>query len=252
MPQLYNFTPVDCANDKNFRDRSVAGCKYTPKPTAFKPQTRTKGVISSSLSSQVATQSSQVATQSSQVATQSSQTATQSSQVATSDATQSSQTATQSSQNTTSDATQTATQRVNTLDKYGLGHYDVKEKESEDTYDAIVRATTKEFKPTHDKPDIETKQKAVLAGATYKANSAGLEEAARDIEKGTNGKYTLDPNYSNNRILTVINNETGKAILVYRGSANLKDWGFNAMNLFDRINNVTQTHPHQKKNRQSF
>ena len=240
MPQLYNFTPVDCANDKNFRDRSVAGCKYTPKPTAFKPQTRTKGVISSSLSSQVATQSSQVATQSSQ-------TATQSSQVATSDATQSSQTATQSSQNTTSDATQTATQRVNTLDKYGLGHYDVKEKESEDTYDAIVRATTKEFKPTHDKPDIETKQKAVLAGATYKANSAGLEEAARDIEKGTNGKYTLDPNYSNNRILTVINNETGKAILVYRGSANLKDWGFNAMNLFDRINNVTQTHPHQKK-----
>ena len=238
MPQLYNFTPVDCANDKNFRDRSVAGCKYTPKPTAFKPQTRTKGVISSSLSSQVATQSSQVATQSSQTAT--------------SDATQSSQTATQSSQNTTSDATQTATQRVNTLDKYGLGHYDVKEKESEDTYDAIVRATTKEFKPTHDKPDIETKQKAVLAGATYKANSAGLEEAARDIEKGTNGKYTLDPNYSNNRILTVINNETGKAILVYRGSANLKDWGFNAMNLFDRINNVTQTHPHQKKNRQSF
>ena len=112
MPQLYNFTPVDCANDKNFRDRSVAGCKYTPKPTAFKPQTRTKGVISSSLSSQVATQSSQVATQSSQTATQSSQNTTQSSQTATSDATQSSQTATQSSQNTTSDATQTATKRV--------------------------------------------------------------------------------------------------------------------------------------------
>jgi hypothetical protein len=110
-----------------------------------------------------------------------------------------------------------------------------------------VRATTKEFKPTHDKPDIETKEKAILANASYKANKAGLIEAAKDIDRGTNGKYVLDPNYSNGGMLTVINTETGKATIVYRGSANLPDWGFNIMNYFDRINNVTQSHPHQKK-----
>jgi hypothetical protein len=117
----------------------------------------------------------------------------------------------------------------------------------DDTYDAIVRATTKEFTPTHDKPDNDTKQKAILANASYKANKAGLIEAAKDIEKGTNGKYVLDPDYSNGAMLTVINTETGKATIVYRGSANLPDWGFNVMNYFDRINSVTQSHPHQTK-----
>jgi hypothetical protein len=45
MPNYYKFSPQKCNEDKNFRNNSIAGCKYESKPSPFNPQTRTRGQV---------------------------------------------------------------------------------------------------------------------------------------------------------------------------------------------------------------
>ena len=113
----------------------------------------------------------------------------------------------------------------------------------------LIRSANKEFTPSHSSIDQETRYRAVLSDATYTALRDGLDKAQKQITRETNGRYSLvnDSRYSNGDMLTVIDNNTGKATIAYRGSVTKGDWSYNALNFATSNELLKSQHPHMKK-----